>query len=141
MILRSQSMKSVKAIVLGSLFIVIVILLMQLAYIFIAVAYNALAKSYPYLNEISGIFRYLVGIPVFVLIMFFGGYITADFVREKVLLHTLAVGVLTASGMIVPTLEYAQLTLTGVVIFILAIAAAATGGAYWQKGNKLDGRE
>lgn len=134
-------MKSIKAIVIGSLFVVVVILLLQLAYIFIAVAYNALAKSYPYLHEISGIFRYIVGIPVFVVIMFFGGYITAEIAGEKVLLHTLAVGLLTASGMIIPTLEYASLTLTGVVIFILAVGASAAGGVYWQKGNKVVGHE
>ena len=126
-------MRSIKAIVAGSLFIIIVILLMQLAYIFIAVAYNALAKDYPFLNDIAGSFRYLIGIPVFMAIMFFGGYITADFAREKVLPHCLAVGLIAASAMIVPTLENANLTLTGVVIFVLAIAATSAGGMYWQR--------
>lgn len=126
-------MRSIKAIVAGSLFIIIVILLMQLAYIFIAVAYNALAKDYPFLNDIAGSFRYLIGIPVFMVIMFFGGYVTADFAREKVLPHCLAVGLITASAMIVPTLENANLTLTGVVIFVLAIGATSAGGLYWQR--------
>ena len=129
-------MRSIKAVLAGSLFIVVVILLMQLAYIFIAVAYNALAKDYPLLNDIAGSFRYLIGIPLFTLIMFFGGYITADFAREKVLPHCLVVGLITASGMIVPTLENANLTLTGVVIFILAIAATSAGGMYWQRTGK-----
>ena len=126
-------MRSIKAIVAGSLFIIVVILLMQLAYIFIAVAYNALAKDYPFLNDIAGSFRYLIGIPMFMVIMFFGGYITADFAREKVLPHCLAVGLITAGAMIIPTLENANLTLTGVVIFILAIVATSAGGLYWQK--------
>jgi hypothetical protein len=129
-------MRSLKAIFAGSVFIVVVILLMQLAYIFIAVAYNALAKDYPLLNDIAGSFRYLVGIPVFMTIMFFGGFITADFAREKVLPHCLAVGLITASGMIVPTLENASLTLTGVVIFVLAIGATSAGGMYWQRIGK-----
>lgn len=131
-------MKSVKSIIIGSLFIIISILLMQLAYIFIAVGYNALAKDYPLLNDIAGSFRYLIGIPLFMVIMFFGGYITADFVREKVLPHCIVVGLVTASGMIVPTLENASLTLTGVVIFILAIGATSSGGLYWQKANKVE---
>jgi hypothetical protein len=134
-------MKSIKAIVLGILFVLVVILLLQLAYIFIAVGYNALAKSYPYLHEISGIFRYLVGIPVFVVIMFIGGYITADIAGKKVLLHTLAVGVLTSGGMIIPTLEYANLTMTGVVVFILAVGGSVAGGWRWQKANKVAWRE
>ena len=130
-------MRSIKAIVAGSVFIIIVILLMQLAYIFVAVGYNSLAKDYPLLNDIAGSFRYLIGIPLFMVIMFFGGYITADFAREKVLLHCIAVGLITAACMIVPTLDNANLTLTGVVVFILAIGATLAGGVYWQKANKI----
>lgn len=131
-------MRTIKAIAAGSLFVVIVILLMQLAYIFIAVAYNAMAKDYPFLNEIAGSFRYLVGIPVFITIMYFGGYITASIAEEKIVPHCLAVGLITASGMILPTLENASLTLTGVVIFVLAIAATSAGGLSWQRRNKKE---
>ena len=132
-------MKSIKAIVAGSVFIVVVILLLQLVYIFIAVGYNALASDYPFLNDIAGSFRYIIGIPVFIAIMFVGGYITANIAnmetRAKVLMHCMAVGLLTAGGMIYPTLENADITITGIVIFILAIAATAAGGIYWQKDN------
>ncbi len=83
-------MKSIKAIAAGSLFIIVVILFLQLAYIFIAVAYNALAKDYSFLNDISTYFRYFIGIPVFMVIMFVGGFITANIAREKVWLHCLA---------------------------------------------------
>ncbi|MDH5388987.1 MAG: hypothetical protein OEY06_11130 [Gammaproteobacteria bacterium] len=129
-------MRSIKAVLVGSLFIVIAILLMQLAYIFIAVAYNSLAKDYALLNDIAGSFRYLVGIPLFMVIMFFGGYVTADFARTKVIPHCLVVGIITASGMIVPTLENSNLTITGIVIFIMAIGASSVGGLYWQRANK-----
>lgn len=129
-------MRSIKAIVAGCAFIVIVILLMQLAYIFIAVAYNALAKTYPLLNDISGAFRYLVGIPVFVAIMFAGGYITANIAGEnsskKVWPHCVAVGLITAGGMIYSAMENASLTTTGIVIFVLALSASTAGGLYWQ---------
>ena len=130
-------MKTIKAILAGSLFIIIVILFLQLAYIFIAVAYNALAKDYPFLNDIAGSFRYIIGIPVFLVVMYIGGYITAEIAKEKVLPHCLAVGLITASGMILPTLENANLTLTGIVIFSLAIVATSAGGYFWQRSNKL----
>ncbi len=129
-------MRSIKAIFAGCAFIIIVMLLMQLVYIFIAVAYNALAKDYPFLNDISGSFRYLIGIPVFVVIMFIGGYITAYIASEKVIPHCIAVGLITAGGMIYPTLENSSLTITGMVIFILALAGAAAGGLYWQKNKE-----
>ena len=129
-------MRSIKAVLAGSLFIVIAILLMQLAYIFIAVAYNDMAKDYPLLNEIAGSFRYLIGIPLFMAIMFVGGYLTADIIKEKILPHCIAVGLITASGMIIPTLENANLTITGIVIFTLAIVASSVGGLYWQRAKK-----
>lgn len=76
-------MKSLKAIIAGAVFIIVVILLLQLVYIFIAVAYNALAADYPLLNDIAGSFRYIIGIPVFVATMFAGGYITASIANRK----------------------------------------------------------
>ncbi|MCK5395983.1 MAG: hypothetical protein KAJ32_08325, partial [Gammaproteobacteria bacterium] len=127
-------MKSIKAIVAGCAFIIIVILFMQLAFIFVAVGYNALAKGYPVLNEIGGAFRYLIGIPLFVVTMFIGGYITANVAIERVIPHCIAVGVITAGGMMYSAMENSSLTTTGVVVFILALTATTAGGLYWRKG-------
>jgi hypothetical protein len=131
-------MRSIKAIVTGSLFIIVVILLMQLAYIFIAVGYNSLAHHYPFLNEISGYFRYFIVIPVFMVIMFFGGYITADIANTRVLLHCIAVGIITAGGTIWLALQNSNLTLTGILIFILALGATLAGGLHWKRGHKIN---
>lgn len=128
-------MKSIKAIVAGSLFIIFVILIMQLAYIFIAVGYNSIAKHYPILNEISGYFRYFIGIPVFMLTMFFGGYITAYVASTRVLLHSMAVGTITVGGMFWLATKNSNLTLTGIAIFILALVATTAGGLYWKRDN------
>ena len=130
-------MKSIKAIVAGSMFIFIAILLLQLVYIFIAVGYNALAKDFPLLNDIAGSFRYTIGIPILIVTMFVGGYITANIVqsetRTKVLMHCVTVGLLSAGGMIYPALENSDITTTGIVIFVLSIVATTVGGLYWQK--------
>ncbi len=131
-------MRSIKAIVAGSLFIIVVILLMQLAFIFIAVGYNSLAKYYPFLNDITGYFRYFIGIPVFMVIMFFGGYITAHIANTRVLLHCIAVGIITAGGMILLTLQNSNLTLTGIAIFLLALAATTAGGLHWKRDTKIN---
>ncbi|MFC1589779.1 hypothetical protein ACFL3P_05875 [Pseudomonadota bacterium] len=129
-------MKSIKAIVIGSIFIVAAILLLQLAYIFIAVGYNALAKDYPFLNDIVGWFRYLIGIPVFVAVMFVGGYLTADIAKIKVIVHCSLVAFVTAGGMTLWAMESAELTVTGMVVFVLALVSANAGGLYWKKGNQ-----
>ena len=110
------SMRSIKAIVIGSLFIVIVTLLLQLAYIFIAVGYNALAKNYLFLNDISGYFKYIIGLPVFMAIMFVGGYITASIANMKALPHCVAVALITVGGMMYSAMENSNLTLTGIVV-------------------------
>lgn len=125
-------MKSVLAIVAGSVFIVVASLFMQLAYVLLAVEYNSLAKSFAVLNDIRGLFRYLVGIPVFMLIMFFGGVITADIARSRVLLHCLVVGLVTAAGMMWLALGDRELiTLSGMIVSLLAIVTTMAGGFYW----------
>lgn len=135
--LRDLLMKSIKAIIAGCVFIIVVMLFIQLAFIFVAVGYNALAKSYPWLNDISGSFKYLIGIPIFVVVMFAGGYITATIAnvegRMKVLAHSMGVGLITTGGIMYSAMENSGLTTTGIVVFILALAATAAGGLNWQK--------
>jgi len=132
-------MRSLLAVVAGSVFIVVVILLLQLAYIFIAVGYNALASDFPFLNDIAGLFRYLVGIPVLIATMFAGGFITANTADEcsdiKVFFYCLVVGAITAGGMMYSAMEKADITLTGIVVTVLAISASSVGGLYWLRNN------
>jgi hypothetical protein len=128
-------MRSIKAVVVGSLFIIIVGLLIQLAYVFLAVGYGNLAKTYPFLNDISIYFRYLIGLPVFFLVMFIGGYITADLAQRKALLHCLAVAFITIGVMMISALENMQLTVSGLVVSALALTSTLAGGWYWQRGH------
>ena len=133
-------MSSIKAIVVGSLFIVVVVLMLQLTYVFVAVGYNTLAADFHFLKDITGIFRYLVGLPVLVLVMFVGGYITAAIAdvhtNFKVWLHSFAVGFITVGGMVYFALENSNLTLTGIVVVILAIGASSAGGFFWLRDNR-----
>ena len=126
-------MNSLKAITVGSLLIIIVTLFLELIYIFIAVGYNALAKDIVFLNDIVYLFRYIVGIPVFTATMFFGGYLTAYIARSNILAHCVAVAAVTVGVMILPTLENADLTTTGIVVIILALAGTSAGGLYMKK--------
>lgn len=130
-------MKVLIAIVVSCMFIFIVIFVMQLLYVFVAVGYIELAKEYPIMNSFVGVLRYLVGIPFFLATMFAGGYLAANIAnietRIKVLLLSFAVGIFTTSGIIYPTLENSSLTITGIVIFILALIATTAGGICWLK--------
>ena len=128
-------MKSIKAILAGSLFIIITIIIVQLAAVFLTVGYNILAKDYPFLREIGVYFKYLIAYPVFLLLLFIGGYITASLAPKQVLLHCVVVGVATVGLSTVTALDYMVVTVTGVVLVLLAILSTMAGGFYWQKKN------
>lgn len=126
-------MKSIKAILAGSLFIVIVTMVIQLVTVFLAVGYTYLARSWPFLHEISIYFKYLVGYPIFFLVLFVGGYITAAISEKKVLLHCFLVGFITIRMTTISALDYMELTLTGMVMVLLALLCIMAGGLYWQR--------
>ncbi len=132
-------MRSIGALVAGSAFVVIVMLVFQLAYVFIAVGYNTLAADFPALKEITPVFRYLVGVPVLLGTLFAGGYIAASIGKTRasraVWLHGFGVGLLTVGTMMYSALEYAGLTITGIVVMLLAVGASSAGGYYWLRGK------
>lgn len=127
---------SLKAITLGSLFIVITSLILQLIALFVMVGYTHLEHAYPFLSDISGVFRYLVGIPLFLLILILGGYVTAFFARTNIVFHCFMVGLITSIAMFWLALENATLTTTGIIIFILMMVATIAGGLYWKKKSQ-----
>lgn len=125
-------MQNLKAIMAGCAFIVITGLLLQLVYIFVAVAYIYLAKLYPFLNDIAIYFRYLVGFPVFFILMFAGGYITADISPDYILPNCLLVAMITLSVTLLSAISYSEITLTGLVVMILSLVFTLAGGLYWR---------
>ncbi|MBL7002658.1 MAG: hypothetical protein ISR69_01355 [Gammaproteobacteria bacterium] len=134
-------MRSIKAVVLGSIFIIVMMLFLQLAFMIVVVAYNYLAADYPVLNDIVGVFRYLVGIPVFMLVMFVGGYVTASLVdipdNRRVWIHSFAVGAITVTAMMYSAMSNFELTVTGLAVIVLAISASSVGGFYWLKKAQI----
>lgn len=121
----------------GSLFIIVVAMIVQLAIIFLTVGYNSLARSFPFLHEISFYFRYLVAYPVFFLVLFSGGYITASISEKRVLLHCGLVGLITVGISMISALDYMTMTVTGIAILLLAVLAIMAGGLYWQKNTRV----
>ena len=125
-------MRSLKAIAAGCAFIIIVGLLFQLAYILAAVGYMSVAKSYPFLNDISVYFKYLIGFPAFFMLMFAGGYITADISPRQILRNCLLVAVITMGLTMLSALSYSEITITGFIVLLVAVVSTLAGGWYWQ---------
>ena len=123
-------MNSIKAILTGVAFIIIAILVMQLAYLIIIVGINNLAKDYPFLNNISGSIGYIFTTTTLLAIMFAGGYLTALIAEKRVLLHCLIIGLIIISGMMWMALENAQLTPMGIFVNALLLIFTLLGGLY-----------
>lgn len=128
-------MKSLKSITAGISFIIIAILLMQLAYLIIIVGFNNLAKDYPTLNNINGTVGYLITTSVLIFIMFLGGYITALLAEKKKLLHCSIVGLITTGVMMWMALENSKLTSNGILINGLMLVSTIIGGYYQNKNS------
>ena len=118
-------MKSLKAITLGLIFILLAALLMQRAYVFIDARLN--------LSEIKEIVRYLLAIPAFLIIMLIAGYITAALAKSKVLIHSFLVGVIAVGSMMWAALAHAELTNQGLFINLLLVLFTILGGFFWKR--------
>lgn len=134
-------MKSLLSIISGSAFITISFLVLQLVALLTMVAYKKFSVDYPFLNDIGGIFRYLIAIPSFLLVMFIGGYLSAIIAQHKVLLHAFIVGVITTTATMWLALDYMEITITGVIMIILMLAVTVAGGMFWQRRNQLDDKD
>ena len=126
-------MNSIKAISTGVIFTIVAILLVQLIYLIIAVGYNSIAKDYPFLNDLGGFFRYLIAIPIFLIVMFIGGYLSGLIAETKEILHAFIVGVITMILMMWSVLQNADLTIAGIAIILLMVTATLMGGLYAKK--------
>jgi len=127
--------KYLSAIFTGAIFIIMVMICLQLAFVFVAVGYNALAIRYEVLNSVTGYFRYLIGIPLLLLVSFFGGYIAAAMAKKRtnyvVWIVCSSAALISQGGMLFTTLEFSKITLTGIVVILLSIIGAITGGQHW----------
>lgn len=126
-------MNSLKAIVSGVLFIIIVTLVLQLIFLLLAVSYAELAQDYPVLQSVRGYFRYVVGIPVALLVMFLGGYLTAAIARTRVIVHCIITATISLLIAIVPALDYSSITIMGAFTLGASFAFTVLGGWYWYR--------
>ena len=123
-------MNSLKAIVSGILFVIIATLVLQLAFILIAVGYNSLASSYPWLHSIATTLKFVGIFPAIFGVMFLGGYITGNLSRSKILIHCAVVGLISSVTFLWVALENAELSFIGIALTVLMFIATIMGGKY-----------
>ena len=122
-----------KALLGGSVAIVVLGLVTQLIYIFIAVAYVEVLKLYPELEAVGEPLSKVMFWLVFVLVMVFGGYLTADIAGGSPLLHGALVGGITTIGSLMTSLGAGELTQGGIAFVVGGLICATFGGYYWQR--------
>lgn len=128
-------MKSVKALLIGGVFIVVSMLLFQLLYLFIVVAYNSLVQDVGLIQGLDAYLGLLLNVPVYLVIMFFGGYLTAEYAEQRVVLHGLLLGIATSLAFLAMAVQNAELSIKGLLVIALSISAAMAGSIYWRKGK------
>ncbi len=124
---------SLKGIISGILFIIISMLLMQLVFILLAVAYNSIANDLVFLKNIKWVLKYILGIPVFIGIMFLGGYITTWIAKTKPIINSIIVGLAVMISMMWSALINAELTIIGAILSVAMIIVIILGGLFASK--------
>ncbi len=123
-------MNSLKAIAAGIFFVIVATLVLQLAFIMVAVGYNSLATSYPWLHSIATVLKFAAIFPAIFGVMFLGGYITGNLSASKILIHCAVVGLISSAAFLWLALENADLSIVGIILVIMMFIATLLGGVY-----------
>jgi hypothetical protein len=129
-------MISWKALLVGCATILVLGLLVQLAFIFVVVGFNAVAGSWPQVAPWGRPLAYVSGALVYFGIMSTAGYITAEIARRHVLLHTFIVGALVTGASLLSSMGSGKLTAMSLVFFLSGLVFALTGGLIWQRRRR-----
>lgn len=127
---------SPKSLLAGFFYIVVLGLVIQLVFMFVAMGYTELIKAYPWISAFGGYIGYAIGIAVYFLLMASGGLITAALAKNNILLHCLIVGSSTTALSVLSSQNNDELTYLSLVFVLLGIAFTVAGGEYWKKNYK-----
>lgn len=125
-------MLSIKSLLAGFFYIVILGLIVQLVFMFVAMGYTELVRAYPWISTFGGYLGYAVGIAVYFILMASGGLLTAALAKSNILAHCLIVGASTTTLSVLSSQNNDELTYLSLVFVILGIAFTVAGGEYWK---------
>ncbi|MBL1142876.1 MAG: hypothetical protein HND53_12675 [Proteobacteria bacterium] len=127
-------MQYLKAFLAGFFFIVVFGLCIQLAYMFLAMAYIDLVKAFPWVVIFGGYVSYLLGFIVYFLLMATGGFLTASIAKKNIVLMCFIVGI-SSTGLSVLSLgDYSEYTVFILLFVVSGVLFTIAGGYYMKKG-------
>ncbi|WP_428609683.1 hypothetical protein [Sedimenticola sp.] len=116
-----------KALLFGGATILILGLMMQLAFLIIAVWQVMLIKRFPESTAWAQAGLYLIGVLLFFTTMAVGGYVTARVAGRRLIWHGTVVAVTAGSVSFIQSLNVGGLTLSGALLFLLGIPFTLVG--------------
>jgi hypothetical protein len=125
-------MQSLKSLLAGFFYIVILGLIIQLVYMFIAMGYTELIKVHPWVSLFGGYVGYLAGLIVYFLLMASGGIITAALAKKNILIHCFIVGASTTMLSVFSSQNNDDLNYFSLVFIVLGVIFTIAGGMYWK---------
>lgn len=126
-------MQSLKSLLAGFFYIIILGLVIQLAFMFLAMGYTELTKAYPWVSAFGGYVGYTVGLIVYFLLMASGGLLTAVIARTNIFAHCLTVGSCTTILSVLSSQNNDELTYLSLIFVITGIGFTIAGGEYWKR--------
>jgi hypothetical protein len=129
------SQLSWKALLAGSVTILIFGLMMQLVFVSAAAGQMIFSQHFPQWAQLTKWALYILGLLLFLLTMALGGYIAARLARQQIQLHGILVALLAGSVSFAQSLTVGGLTWFGLVFFIIGIPFTLLGCWYWKRAS------
>ena len=126
-------MQSLKSLLTGFFYIIILGLIIQLIFMFIAIGYTELTRTHPWISAFGGYIGYAVGIIVYFLLMASGGLLTAALAKKNIMTHCLIVGSSTTLLSVLSSQNNDELTFLSLIFVITGILFTLAGGEYWKQ--------
>lgn len=120
-----------KALLIGSIAIIVLGLTVQLVFIFLATGQVVLSRHYPDFATLARVLLYIVGFLGFAAAMLSGGYLTAMYAQRRLITHGVIVGGIAAGLSFWQSLSVGGATVISVLFFLFSILFTVGGALYW----------
>ena len=124
---------NIKAIAIGTAFIIFTGLLLQLVFLLAATGYTVLTKTYPDWQNTLLLLAYLLGGVAYFFCMALAGYICADIAKRRIYLHNFVIAAISLSLSLVASFDENGLTLNTLIFIFSGITFTLLGGYFWQR--------
>ena len=130
-------MNSIKALLFGFFYVVILGLIIQLVFIFLAMGYTELLKDYPTVEMVARIVSYIIGITVYFLLMATAGFLTASIAKKNTTLHGIIISVSSIGLSLLSSINEDEFTWISLIFFILGVTFTLMGTRRWQQSQAV----